>query len=452
MLFEYMNLKNTKIRTLGFFILMTGCFSVAGARGVASSDPYPVENKSLSVQQAIQIGLRNSWRLKAAVEDKKAADAQTKFAQSQNGVQLSTNGFFSVGDMSSILSSSPGSMPSSIGSVPNKGYLGQNLMLMAPIYTGGKLVNLIHAARGMAHSKEHDLAYAQTDIAYKIRNAYYLALYAQSLVDVAQARVNYAQELVKNTQVEYAAGKGIQASVDRSNAELADSQRMLATERNDEEKALINLKAAMGVSLDSNIILTDHLEYGTPSGNQNTWLEDARNNLPELLALKSQITSARSSESAVKAEYDPQIYGVAMANGFTSDTMGDGTGYTVGVTVGLPLFDNGQRSSELDAAKENRLKLEAEYRDMLLQADSNVRTSVLDLKTSDENYRSAMAGLQSAQSAYDVIAMRVENNKGILVEQLDALTTLIQAKSNLALALYQNEIANAELLKATGRI
>ena len=61
-------------------------------------------------------------------------------------------------------------------------------------------------------------------------------------------------------------------------------------------------------------------------------------------------------------------------------------------------------------------------------------------------------GMQSAQSAYDVIALRVENNKGILVEQLDALATLIQAKANLALALYQDEIANAELLKATGRL
>ncbi len=452
MIFNPMNLKRAKIRLTGILILMAGCFPVFNARASDVADAYPVENGSISVQQAIGIGLKNSWRIKAAVDDKKAAQAQTRSAQSQNGAQISTNGFFTAGDMTSVLSSPPGSMPSSINSVPNKGYLGQNLMLMAPIYTGGKLVNLIHAARGMAHSKEYGVTTAQTDIAYKIRSAYYLALYAQSLADVAHARVTYAQELVKNTQAEFAAGKGIQASVDRSNAELADAQRMLTSERNDEAKALLNLKAVMGISLDSNIALSDHLEYVTPTGNKKMWITQARNNLPELLALKSQIASARSSVSAVKAEYDPQIYGVAMANGFASDSMGDGTGYTVGVTVGLPLFDNGQRSSDLDAAKDSVLKLEAEYQDMQLHAESNVRISMLDLKTADENHRSALAGMQSAQSAYDVIALRVENNKGILVEQLDALATLIQAKANLALALYQDEIANAELLKATGRL
>jgi len=452
MIFDPVNLKRAKIRFTGVLIIMTGCFPVFNARASDISDAYPVENRSVSVQQAIEIGLRNSWIIKAAMDDKKAAQAQTRAAQSRNGAQISTNGFFTAGDMASVLSSPPGSMPSSINTVPNKGYLGQNLMLMAPIYTGGKLENLVHAARGMADSKEYDVAAAQIDIAYKIRKAYYLALYAQSLADVAQARVTYARELVKNTLSEYAAGKGIQASVDRSNAELADAERMLTSERNDEAKAMLNLEAVMGISLDSHIVLSDHLEYVTQTGNQTEWIAQARKNPPELLALKSQIASARSSVSAVKAEYDPQIYGVAMANGFTSDSMGDGTGYTVGVTVGLPLFDNGQRASDLDAANENVLKLEADYRDMQLQAEKNVRISILDLKTADENYHSAVAGLQSAQSAYDVIALRVESNKGVLVEQLDALATLIQAKANLALALYQDEIANAELLKATGRL
>ena len=37
--------------------------------------------------------------------------------------------------------------------------------------------------------------------------------------------------------------------------------------------------------------------------------------------------------------------------------------------------------------------------------------------------------LQAAQSAYDVTALRVQNQKGLLVEELDALAALTQART-----------------------
>jgi outer membrane protein TolC len=81
-----------------------------------------------------------------------------------------------------------------------------------------------------------------------------------------------------------------------------------------------------------------------------------------------------------------------------------------------------------------------------------VRQAWLDRDTAAQNYRTAQAALQTARSAYDVIVLRVQNQKGIQVEQLDALTALIRTRANLAQALYDHTLAAARLQRATGRL
>jgi outer membrane protein TolC len=58
---------------------------------------------------------------------------------------------------------------------------------------------------------------------------------------------------------------------------------------------------------------------------------------------------------------------------------------------------------------------------------------------------------QSFKEAYDVMVLRVENQRSILLEQLDALAALTQSRANLAQALYDHSIAVARLQRAIGR-
>jgi outer membrane protein TolC len=73
------------------------------------------------------------------------------------------------------------------------------------------------------------------------------------------------------------------------------------------------------------------------------------------------------------------------------------------------------------------------------------------METAAENHRAAESIVQSSQAAYDVVALRVETQKSILVEQLDALAALTQARLNLSQALFDHSIAVAHLRRAIGR-
>lgn len=405
----------------------------------------------LSVARAVQTGLRENLMLRAARADVSAAAAETRIARSQTRPQVSANTYLSYGDFSNILSTAPGVAPTNYLSVPSQGFADQNLTLMAPLYTSGRLRNLVQAASLHERAVSQDVGGVQAETGLRIKEAYYRVLLAGEVIQAAQSRVDADIELVRNAQALFAAGKGLEASVRRVEAERADADRALTTARNNQAKALLDLKAVMGVQLDSAITLSDTFTFAPPPGDLARQLADAAQMRPELLASRSRLQAAEAQTRSVRGSQGPQVAGMAMADGFTSHPLGTREGYTVGVVISLPILDGGRRRAETDRARAQAERADAERRDLELRVANEVSQAWLDVGTAAENYRTAQTGLQAAQAAYDVTTLRVQNQKGLLVEQLDALASVAQARGNIAQALYDHALAVARLQRAVGK-
>jgi outer membrane protein len=220
--------------------------------------------------------------------------------------------------------------------------------------------------------------------------------------------------------------------------------------RNEQVKALLDLKVAMGVRLDSDITLSDALTFTPPAGDLAAQLATAAKTRPELLAARSRLAAARHQTSAARSAQGPQVYGMAMADGFTSNIMGSRGGYSVGIVMSIPLLDAGERRAETARMRAMQERADAEMRDLELRVANEVQQAWLDVETAAQNYRTAQAAVQAAQAAYDVTVLRVQNQRALLVEQLDALAALTQARGNLARALYDHSLATARLKRAVG--
>ena len=442
-------------RTLWSALLLAGlpfCLSVDPAQAQTAGADRPKFEGPLSVEQAVRTGLRENLMLRAARADVSAAAAETRIARSQTRPQISANTYVAYGDFSNILSSAPGVAPTNYLSVPSQGFADQNLTLMAPLYTSGRLGHMVQAAALRERAVSQELGGVQAETTLRIKEAYYRALLAGDVIRVAQSRVEADIELVRNAQALFTAGKGLEASVRRVEAERAEADRALTTARNNQAKALLDLKAAMGVPLDSAITLSDALTFVSPSGNLTIQLSDATRLRPELAASRSRQQAAEAQTRSVRGSQGPQVAGMAMADGwFTSHASGTREGYTVGVVISLPILDGGQRRAETDRARAQAERADAERRDLELRIANEVSQAWLDVGSAAENYRSAQTGLTAAQAAYDVTALRVQNQKGLLVEQLDALASVVQARGNVAQALYDHALAVARLQRAVGK-
>lgn len=406
---------------------------------------------SLTMRQAVEIGLKESLLLRAAREEAGAASVETRAARSQTRPQIYASAYLSVGDMESILTGTADGMTIGSQMVPPQGYAAQSLSLMVPLYTGGRLQNRVRAAAAREQAAVADIREMQAEIALRIREAYLQALLAGELANAAQARLDAAEALLETTRAQVEAGKTIEATMLRVQAEFAQAQRELTITRNDREKALLELKNAMGIRLDSQITLADPLTFSTPPGDLTGSVAQALRSRPQILAARSRLEAAQAQTAAARGSLQPQIYAAVMADTFTSQEMNGGTGYTVAITLNLPLFDGGMRRAEIAGARAMQNRAEAQLRETEQRVALQVRQAWLDIETAVQNYRTAQAGVRTAESAYEVIALRVANQKSILVEQLDALAALTQARAALAQAVFASAMANAKLLRAQGQ-
>jgi outer membrane protein TolC len=405
----------------------------------------------LTLMQAVQTGLRANLMVRAAHADVRAATAETAAARSQTRPQLSANTYLSLSDSGNILYTAGNVMPQNYLNVPQKGFGDQNVALMIPLYTGGRLNNLVHAAGERERAVDSDLDQVRADTTLRIKEAYYRSQLAVEMHKAAQARMDTAVEMVRTAQAQFAAGKGLEAAVRRLEAEQAGAQRDLTTTRTGQAKALLDLKAAMGVQLNSDIALADALVFASPAGDLPAQLAQSAKVRPELLAACARFAAYRHQTGAARAAQGPQVYGMGMADGFSSQPTGTRGGYTLGVVLSLPLLDGGQRRAETAQAQAQEERAEAELKDLELRVANEVQQAWLDLEAAAENYRSAQSAVQAAQAAYDVTALRVQNQKGLLVEQLDALAAITLARGNVALSLYDHALAAARLQRAIGR-
>jgi outer membrane protein len=442
----------------------------------AQVDPFstrPKIRQPLSLREAVEIALRESPILRGAVAELKAAEARLQMARSEKRWQLSVNAFASTGTESAILASPPTIMPSATMLLPRRTFFDANAMLMFPIFTGGRQEALIRQAEAVRHATAAQLEAMRLDVALETKLAYRRALLAREMVRVAEVYVAAMEERVRVDKVAAQVGRIPEFWVLRSEAELANARQMLANAQRDYETALIALKAIMGVHPDSEITLTDELQWdegreardGTERDEgrgardelrvgelpkREKLLAEAMEKRPELRAALRQAEAQNYAVRAAKALYAPQVGWTVMAN-YMSGTgdMGQG-GYLAGIAVGLPIFDGGRRKAMVGEAQAMREKALAEVERLKLQIASEVDTALRELQTALQNLQTAQAALKAAEEDERVAKVRYEAGRSVLVEYLDALVTLLRAQVNEAQARYELAVAEDKLRRAIG--
>ena len=282
---------------------------------------------------------------------------------------------------------------------------------------------------------------------------YAAAALRQALVGVAQARQDAEDEQVRVTQEKVKTGRLAPVDLLREQAEQADARQALLAAQNDAAQALIVLKTALGVSQASQIALSDTLDAlastATLPASLPEALRRADTRRPELLAAQRQVEAAEGTINAVRGEYAPQVYGVAMGDLTAGRDIGR-AGYTVGITASLPLLDGGQRRADADAARARRDRAQADAQQVRQGIDQDVATAWLRVQTATAQGQAAAEGVTAAQEGYDLANLRYNAGKSTTAERLDALSALVRAQGLLAQAKADAVTARAKLLAAVG--
>jgi len=413
----------------------------------------PKLSGDLSIEDAVKAALRHSPTVMAAEAEHQGALAQVRGARSMTRPQMSASALAAraSADMPMPLTSAPSVMPSTILSMPDRGSAGTAVMLMVPLYTGGRLASLVRSAQEMERSQGQKVRSTAQDVALATRSAYRRALLARATVSVYEDLVRASEERVRVARERYAAGSANLAEVLRNQAALADALQRLVLARSEAEAAVVELKTVMGVSLASDVRLTTTLERTPLEGTVAEVLERALRKRSEVAEAEASLRAAEAEAASARAQYRPQVYLNAMHN--VTAVRGDTSkGLGVGVTISIPVVDGGKRSADVEGALARVESAKQGVEAVRLRVAQEVTTAWLAAQAAEVNVKTSEAAVQQAEEDYRIAQLRYEAGKSINVEVLDALAALVQARTNHLQALYELGLAKDRLVRAAGEM
>jgi outer membrane protein TolC len=428
-------------------------------------------DRTLTVDQAVEIALLESPVVRGAVEDVVASVARVRAAEAETRPWLSANAFASGGSENSIVAGPAAAQPQMIMGLARGAFADGNLMLMYPLATGGRLSAMVRKAAAARGAAQADLETQRQDVALMTRAAYREALARHALVAVADARAQEGVERLRIDRDKYRQGSVPLVTVRRDEAESAQAEQASANARRDEENVLTQLKTVMGVNLASHLALiepTDNepaaelvarLVLQAPAPDRGSvegaadvaaLLRLAEARRPELHAASRRNDAARAESSAARGAFGPQVNLFAMGDAMQQRGSSGFAGATFGAAASLPLYNGGQRHALLDAAEAERRKQEQDRERLALQIGQEVAVALTNLRAAEQSVATATAARTAADEGYRVEQQRYEAGRSVLVELLDALSARTQAQSGVVQAHYEYGVARDQLLRAVG--
>ena len=297
---------------------------------------------------------------------------------------------------------------------------------------------------------------AQSDLAAAVAAvAYVRAARGDAQVAARLADSSLAADLVRIARDQLQAGVGIALDVTRAQSQLASTRAQLIGARNDRDRALLELKRAVGMPLDAVLVLRDTLG-GLPIDarlpDESAALlraSDTRSDVRALLALE---TAQQKALSAIRWERTPQL-GLMFDQGQLGKSWAHFLPtYTWGVQLSVGLFDGFRRDGRVQEQIAGTRETEARLRDLRAQSALDVRTALLDLAATREQLDAVRERLSLAEQEVAQAQERFRAGVAGNGDVISALLSLNQARTlrNDALAAYQG--ARVGLARAMGAV
>jgi outer membrane protein len=445
---------NKKLRSsAGALLLLT--------MGLHAQQTPPIHEFSLS--QALDYASKNSAKVKNALLDYKIQEQSNRATTSQALPQVTGSG--GLTDYLQI--------PQSVA----PGYLfGQPQVKLIPIafatqYSANAGVTLKQVlfdgqvfvglqARQVAldyYQKNREL----TEVALRenIYKVYYQLSISRIQVDLIDANIARARELLHNTTEMFKNGFSERLDVDKATVQLTNLQSEKIQTLYNIDNGYLGLKVLMGMPIGDSLVLTDSLTYelvreGALDGEykysdrKDYQVLETNRKLNEFDIKRYQ--KQYIPTASLVANYSETGYGIDF-----SDIYGGKYWYPssyVGLNISIPIFDGFYKSANINQA---RLKLEQTNNNLdalKISIDNDVKNAQLKFNAALASLDYEKKNMDLAESVYQQTRKKYENGLGSNTEITSAQTDLIQAQNNYFTALYNAISAKVDYQYAIGKL
>ncbi|PJA97157.1 MAG: hypothetical protein CO129_02730 [Ignavibacteriales bacterium CG_4_9_14_3_um_filter_34_10] len=415
------------------------------------------ESFPLSVEQAIEIGLKNSKNLHSSLMKVKSAEAKVKEARALGLPSLKLSARYTrLSKVDPFVITTPfGSFPIAPGIYDN---YGTQLTLAQPLFTGFRISGNVELNEELSNAVNDEYDKDKSELLFNVKNSYWNVFKAQQfkkLMDETVAQIkshlNDAKNLAK-------AGMITRNDILKLEVQLSNIEFQQIDAENAVKLSTLALNSVIGLPLETNTIITSSVNLSKfEIDDISKMVSSALDNRPEVKAAESRIQAGKSGVTLAQASWYPQIslygnyyYSKPNQRILPSQNQFDAT-WDAGVMLNMNLWDwlttkhqTDQAEAQLEQAKDglgmikDGITLEVTQNYLSLnQAKRKIDIAKLNVEQAEENLR--------------VTSDKFNNGLATSSELIDAETALVSAKTNYANSVVDFELAKAKLEKSLGK-
>lgn len=421
------------------------------------------EKKPISLQEAIELGLKNSNQLKSNKAQIEEANAALKEAEQKRLPDAKVSGSYMYLNNPNIDMKAKSNSGGGSGSGTSTEEIKINqaiygiVNLSLPIYSGGRIKYGIESARYLAEAAMLDADDEKEKVIQNLIEAYTNLYKAKKAVTLVQEnleqdkqRVNDLSNLEKN---------GLLARNDLLKAELqkSNTESLLLDAENSWQLANVNMNLMLGLPDQTELILDSSFVHDIPELKPlEEYVQASLQNRNDLASIDLKRKAAQTGVKATKGEMYPSL---ALTGGYIAADIPKFLTITNAVNVGAGIsYDIGSlwktkaKVKQAEARVKQIEATEAMANDQVrLQVNKNY-IEVLSSKKKIDLYEKAV---EQADENYRITKNKFDNSLATTTDLLDADVAHLRAKLNFAFAkadlvvAYNNLLLSAGLLEET---
>jgi len=405
-------------------------------------------NGKLSLKDCLKLTLVNNKTLQHIIQEKKIARGNELKSYSAILPSVSLTGDYLREDEVASLGTI------TFGDVDNYSV---GLSVTQPVFAGGSIIAKLNAGKLFSLLTDQTVRAATQDVIYAAESSYYDVLLNQHLYEISADAVRSAQAHLDDVKQKRVGGVASDFDVLRAEVELSNFQAELIQNKNTINISKTQLLKVMGISQDSDFVLSDKLFYAPLKMTMEQVVKAAYRNRPDLYERQFDIKYQKELLKIARSRYWPTISGFydntwAKPDPHNSTMIEWGRAWQAGVMATLPIFDGFAREGEIIQQKARLKQSQIDLIDAEETALFELTKALLSIENTEEFVQSQQLNLTRAEEGSRLADVGYREGINTQVEVIDAESALTKAKSLYYQAIYSHMIAKLDLQKAMGTL
>jgi outer membrane protein TolC len=331
------------------------------------------------------------------------------------------------------------------------------LQFSQPIFTGGRNLGTRAAANAGRRAADIELTAQRAQLVLDVTQAYYNAVLASRLVEIAQTTLGLNEEVLRQTTRMRQVGSAAEFDLLRAQVARDNQIPVVLRRRSEATTASLRLKQLLELPLDDSLELTtpiDEAPVPTVARVTAETVAEADTSVSSRSTVREAGENVKAQEGLLRVARSQRLPTISLTSGYqrlffplnTFPELNDfRENWTIGISAGVSLFSGGRVSGQVLTAQANLREARAREKQTRELAALDARIALSQLEQAEATWRASQGTAEQARRAYSIDQVRYR-------EGISTQTDLTQSQLLVEQAMVNRAVAARDLAVARMRL